>query len=293
MHTIPLETNRLGLTVEGLLIGVVEKVHLMMPSFELYSTISDIQNLKRIATFALSLEYPLQQQEIHEHQLNAFCRTIIINDVRERFSPEVDALPSVTQIQELMKALLRSPPEFESTIVRMWPAFLRMLLPLAESYCKGRSFFVSREGKFGLGPYNTKPGDLVAILLGCRTPMVLRACSDDGYKVIGEAYYDGFTDGEALLGSIPQPYVVRYRFDGTQFWYWNYLNEETGLFQAEDPRLGPLSPGYSVRSHPGEDFFQWIVNDSDETGKRVYPDPRLTSEALRKRGVPLQEILLI
>jgi hypothetical protein len=46
-----------------------------------------------------------------------------------------------------------------------------------------------------------------------------------------------------------------------------------------------------VKPHATADFKQWIVND--ETGEEAFPDPRLTSEALRKRGVPLQEFVLI
>ena len=69
------------------------------------------------------------------------------------------------------------------------------------------------------------------------------------------------------------------------------MNGETGIFQAEDPRLGPLPAGWSVRSHAAEEFWQWIVKD--EMGKQAHSDTRLTSEALKERGVPLQTFLLV
>ena len=279
INTLPLETNPITLTVQGLLIGVVEKVH-VIPAFGSRSTISAIQDLKRIATSALF--FPLQ-----EHQLKAFCRTITGNDVRERCSPVLDALPSLIQLEILMKDLLEASPVYEGTIMRKISSSLRII----NSYCSGRTFFSSHEGRFGLGPYNARPGDLVAVLLGCRMPMMLRTCSEGGYQVIGEAYYDGFMNGEALLGPLPEPHVARHRYDGARLWYWNYLNQETGHFQVEDPRLGPLPPGWSLRSHSEEDFGQWIVND--ETGEDACPDPRLTSEALRERGVPLQKLVLV
>jgi hypothetical protein len=71
----------------------------------------------------------------------------------------------------------------------------------------------------------------------------------------------------------------------------NFLNRETGLFQAEDPRLGSLPAGWSVKSHADEEFFQWVVND--ETGEQALPDLRFTSEALKERGFPLQKFHLV
>ncbi|KAE9371638.1 hypothetical protein N431DRAFT_545839 [Stipitochalara longipes BDJ] len=243
-----------------------------------------VEELKKIAIFALSQEHLLQK-----HQLKAFCRTIKTNLFREQYSPPAKHLPGVSQSEEVVRILLELLPEAEHDV--MIEPSLKNLLALAMARCNGRSFFLTREGNFGLGPHNTRLGDFVTVLLGCQKPLVLRKRSESEYEVVGEAYCDGSTDGEALLGPIPQPFVPRLRYDGTQLWYWNYLNQETGLFQAEDPRLGPLPPGWSLRSHPNEDFQQWIVND--ETGEEACPDPRLTSEALRERGVPLQEFVLI
>jgi hypothetical protein len=237
-----------------------------------------------MAKFALYSEYPF-----HEHQLRAFCRTITTNELRERYSPSAQALPSLSQSEEVVKVLLESFPVSNDDHLKN-PS-MNSLLPRTMAVCHGRSFFLTQEGKFGLGPHNTRPDDFVAVLLGCRSPLVLRTCSEGGYEVVGEAYCDGFMVGEALLGPFPHPFVPRRRYDGSESWYWGYLNQETGLFQAEDPRLGPLPPGWSLRSHLSEEFEQWIVND--ETGEQAFPDPRLTSEALRKRGVPLEEFVLI
>ena len=112
---------------------------------------------------------------------------------------------------------------------------------------------------------------------------MLRPTCGGGYGIIGEADCDGFMDGEALLGPIPQAFITRSRYSGRGFWYWNYLNQNTGLFQAEDPRLGPSPPSWSVKPYAAADFKQWIVND--ETGEETCPDPRLL-KALIKRGVP-------
>jgi hypothetical protein len=77
---------------------------------------------------------------------------------------------------------------------------------VVEEACINRRFFVTKEGGFGLGPWNLKKGDTVCILLGGRTPFVLRRRHDRAsrkkhadenidstpfYKLIGEAYVDG------------------------------------------------------------------------------------------------------
>jgi hypothetical protein len=69
---------------------------------------------------------------------------------------------------------------------------------------ENRRFFVTKSGKFGMGPWNMKKNDIVAVLFGGKMPFVLRRCAaprgnrklpDDEpreyYKVIGEAYVDG------------------------------------------------------------------------------------------------------
>jgi hypothetical protein len=58
-------------------------------------------------------------------------------------------------------------------------------------------FFVTHEGKPGLGPPNTQFGDVVAILAGGRVPYVLRLTSmDDEYTLVGEAYVLDAMQGE-------------------------------------------------------------------------------------------------
>jgi hypothetical protein len=71
--------------------------------------------------------------------------------------------------------------------------------------CKGRRFMTTARGYIGWAPDNiygnddaqTKTGDLIAILFGCSTPLVIRpmgAC----FQVVGEAYVQGLMDGEGL-----------------------------------------------------------------------------------------------
>ncbi|KAF2449249.1 hypothetical protein P171DRAFT_188503 [Karstenula rhodostoma CBS 690.94] len=61
-----------------------------------------------------------------------------------------------------------------------------------------RALITTRTGYLGLAPTAVRPGDVVAILLGCKCPMVLRQYSDNLYHVIGECYIHGLMDGEIL-----------------------------------------------------------------------------------------------
>lgn len=69
--------------------------------------------------------------------------------------------------------------------------------------CWARRFFLTKHGYMGLGPFSTRPGDRIAVLLGGKTPYVLRKVVDRKHKeihfrLIGESYVHGLMHGEAL-----------------------------------------------------------------------------------------------
>jgi Heterokaryon incompatibility protein (HET) len=69
-----------------------------------------------------------------------------------------------------------------------------------EGQARGKKPFVTAKGYLGLGPDHVKSGDVVAVLLGCQVPFLLRKSAHGKYEVIGEVYVDGIMDGEAMLG---------------------------------------------------------------------------------------------
>jgi hypothetical protein len=76
---------------------------------------------------------------------------------------------------------------------------------------QGRCIFTTLKGYVGLGLESTKPGDVVCVLLGCKSTMVLRKEPyevGDYFKVIGESYVDGLAEAQALLG----PLLINYSF---------------------------------------------------------------------------------
>lgn len=70
-----------------------------------------------------------------------------------------------------------------------------------------RRLFLSSEGTVGLAPWDAVEGDVICVLLGCRFPVVLRAV-EGHYVVVGEAYVDGFMNGEAMVGLQEKKFVL-------------------------------------------------------------------------------------
>lgn len=69
-----------------------------------------------------------------------------------------------------------------------------------------RRFMLTENGRFGWAPDNAydetvenqvRVGDLIAIVFGCSTPLVIRR-SAEHFQIVGEAYVEGMMDGAAL-----------------------------------------------------------------------------------------------
>ena len=71
---------------------------------------------------------------------------------------------------------------------------------------KERRFMLTANGYLGWAPDNisgsfsaqTRKGDLVCILFGCSTPLIIRPVIGGRFRIIGQAYVEGLMDGEAL-----------------------------------------------------------------------------------------------
>ena len=131
---------------------------------------------------------------------------------------------------------------------------------------RGRSLITTMEGHPGLVPKTTRVGDIICVILGCMTPLVLRQKNALQYEVIGPCCLDGIMSGEALLGPLPKNWrFVNKYFPQYSVTYWVFLDQEAGKTQITDPRLGPLPAGWRLRSHAREDAVNLWVND--DTGE--------------------------
>ncbi|KAK9439759.1 heterokaryon incompatibility protein-domain-containing protein [Metarhizium brunneum] len=70
---------------------------------------------------------------------------------------------------------------------------------LANETLRGRCFFLTSNGYFGIGPDDMTRHDTIVILHGARTPFVLRPTQDSRYwMLLGDCYVHGIMGGEAM-----------------------------------------------------------------------------------------------
>ncbi|KAL8649129.1 MAG: hypothetical protein Q9210_004589 [Variospora velana] len=153
----------------------------------------------------------------------------------------------------------------------------------------GRAFILTQnEGLIGLAPEACRENDCIVVLLGCPSPMVLRATDDGSLLVVGECYVQGLMDGEALLGPLPSNWRRVGRFDEETKRTWNTFKDcNRAVYQIEDPRLGPLPKGWCEEKHPKEHVYALF---RDKTTDVVdWHDLRMLPSFLRDRGVEIQE----
>ncbi|KAE8443919.1 hypothetical protein EG329_001229 [Mollisiaceae sp. DMI_Dod_QoI] len=157
--------------------------------------------------------------------------------------------------------------------------------------CAHRSLFKSNLGHIGLAPAEAKPGDIITALLGCPSAMILRHMPhSDQYKIVGEAFCQGTVYGEALLGPLPQFIEpISYYDENTRREGWVFFDQDTKSPLEDDPRLGELPAEWRRERYGDQDKgpFSRFVNVN--TGEMLDgPDPRMSPEALRERGVDLR-----
>lgn len=75
-----------------------------------------------------------------------------------------------------------------------------------------RKSITTARGYVGLALETVKQRDVMAVLLGCSTPIVLRKVpgngGDVGYRVIGECYMHGIINGEAMQWGLETQDIV-------------------------------------------------------------------------------------
>ena len=152
-------------------------------------------------------------------------------------------------------------------------------LNYAFQFVKRRALFSITNGEIGLGPSAVTVGDVIVVLPGCPSPMVLRPVYAaewsvgvpaqlhskvtihgnpilKGYKVIGDSYLDELMKGTGILGRLPEDYELVITFVKEQnALLYVYQNWGTGEIQLKDPGFEKL------RSERGSDgkrrFFVW------------------------------------
>jgi hypothetical protein len=148
--------------------------------------------------------------------------------------------------------------------------------------CLNRCLCTTDSGNLCLGPEATQPGDTVSVLLGCQSPMMIRATDINAnqYQVVGETFVKPITNGEALLGPMPEQYTFSVR-----------LNENDG--QPEDVVIDKTTSAVSTvdprwKILLGYDYEQRFPRSKHDVQGDWYQ--LMISEVVKVRGLDLREL---
>ncbi|KAF2239652.1 hypothetical protein EV356DRAFT_513940 [Viridothelium virens] len=157
-----------------------------------------------------------------------------------------------------------------------------------------RKLIRTKDRHIGIGPPDAKIGDIVCLILGCYTPMILRPTDAGGFRVVGDGYLHGLNDADGILGSLPKGWNSVLDTDETGVFRTIYV-DQCGTITEDDPRL-PLLPSEwermeQTRTTEDPKFFTRYRNVA--TGKIINSDPRMFPHELRRRGVRLEKLRLV
>lgn len=159
-----------------------------------------------------------------------------------------------------------------------------------------RRFLTTDNGYVGLAPAEANIGDILVVILGCDSPIILRQTEgQDAYQIVGESFVYGLNDANILLGPLRDGWAVEAFTDASGFTYHHrYVNRQQGVVADEDPRLEPLVGWeriYRDKTSCEPELFQYFRNMT--SGEEMNSDPRLSPQALESRGVNLQTFKLV
>ena len=144
----------------------------------------------------------------------------------------------------------------------------------------GRALFTTSEGRIGFAPRDTRAGDIVCVVLGCRAPIIFRQDPSDKTKwqVVGAGYIQGFMHGEAIYHTLPGHYRPAWHYSD----YPNIDGRLVGIFDVRTQEL---------KFDPAE-----ILTEVGIRVSRYQSSPHILEvapEDLREAGVNIQEFDLV
>ena len=178
----------------------------------------------------------------------AYCKTLCVNTFSDAYFPPCMIFPTSQQSLDFMSAILQGgkmpvPDCSPGTQTAKFLCYIR-------EYCRDRSFVKTGEGYMGLAPKSALPGDLICVLLGCYTPLLLRPTSDSQYQLVGSYYVPGFMNGEAFLGLVPETHqAIRIYYERISTHFWGFINHRTRETQYKDPNSNSLQKRIKMKKH--------------------------------------------
>ena len=239
---------------------VAENANVIQPQLDEASTLIDF-----IAFIRAVFPHDMLSHASAETRLHALCRDLC----SDLFSKSPDALsenesPDLLPDRKMSKEGLRIVLQAEGGKKMMLTGDAIVYLNHAFIFVKRRALFSITDGVVGLGPSAAAKRDMIAVVPGCPSPVVLRPvytvewsvgvpeqlhrpATHYGnpilmwYKVIGECYLDTSMKSAAILGQLPEDYELVTTFLKEKIADFDaYLNHWSGKIQIDDPRFEKL-----------------------------------------------------
>jgi len=261
------------LSVAGVAIATIEGVQPM----QFVEAEDRFQNMLT-ALWRIVISNPATSNDKETSQLSAMCDALCCGTFRHSTISVREDLPDLKSVMQTFKSILttNSPSVEDIDSVSHWNLYKAWV----KYMCRNRSFFIATEGSVGIAPLYARPGDIVCVLLGCWSIILLRQTKDDTYQVVGQLYMPGVNAGEALVGPLPEHLrLVEYSDEEGEGVKLAYRNDSTEEVQFQDPRLDKLllNSGFQVHDH----------------GHNNFPTIETSVEALRNAGIAAQYFDLV
>ncbi|TVY71440.1 Heterokaryon incompatibility protein 6 OR allele [Lachnellula suecica] len=135
------------------------------------------------------------------NMLEAYARTFIANAVAENEEPWTGVDPTVQDAKDTVLHL-HNGKENEQVSTRVL-GHSTSIFRIARAMLGGKQLLHGSGGYIGIAPRLARRGDEICVLVGCQTPMVLRRVGESTFRIVGECYVLGLSEGESLLGALP------------------------------------------------------------------------------------------
>ncbi|KAH7177129.1 heterokaryon incompatibility protein-domain-containing protein, partial [Dactylonectria macrodidyma] len=104
----------------------------------------------------------------------------------------------------------RRPTRLAPHLSDLESGFASRLLDTVTPQKMNLALMMTVDGHLGMAPATASGGDVICVLLGCSVPVVLRKHESDVYEVCGEAYVQGYMNGEVFeMGRKVQRFDLR------------------------------------------------------------------------------------
>ncbi|CAM1503287.1 Fc.00g080630.m01.CDS01 [Cosmosporella sp. VM-42] len=226
-----------------------------------------IENIRRLTP--ASILSPGQ-----EKLLDAYCY-LLCNGLLVENILSVHKFEDVFLLEEtrhILSSLLQPIPVYDCAPGPRIAKFLEF----STGACVGRAAIETGDGRIGLGPLDTQPGDIICILFGCSWPIVLRRVTDQTssdqkhYTVVGSALVPGLMVGEGVFGPIPDDFAEVGVFNPDDDHLFSiFFNNETRKVQSEHPRSSVILPRHGTYRKGLDERVNIPIEDLNQAGLPV------------------------